>query len=82
LLSSPTLNGVADYAHGAAAQGNLRHEVFPERERRTDAGRSLGGLSRDNQNRVASDNQRHIHWWNISEAGSRLSSPQPPSAVA
>jgi len=39
-------------------------------------------LSRDNQNRVASDNQRHIHWWNISEAGSRLSSPKPPSAVA
>jgi len=29
-----------------------------------------------------SDNQRHIHWWNISEAGSWLSSPKPPSAVA
>ena len=52
-------------------------------------GRSLAGpvigqlavapqMSRDNQNHVVSDNQRHIHQWNIAGLDSRLSGPQPP----
>jgi hypothetical protein len=39
---------------------------------------SVRPLSRDNQNHVVSDNQRHIHQWNIAGLDSRLSGPQPP----
>jgi len=44
---------------------------------------SVGGSTVARQSKPCrSDNQRHIHWWNISEVGSWLSSPKPPSAVA
>jgi len=42
---------------------------------------AAGGVARQSKP-CRSDNQRHIHWWNISEVGSWLSSPKPPSAVA